>query len=182
MLMDYMLRRGDFSYVIGKGGGAFLNEASSPKKNNCGYGIIRPPRHLHTLIDKKEDPFQIVILIYALRYIKQGEELFVSYGNTYWKEEDLATSHLAIEVPTFITREEYYAKIREAKDTTRVVKRMTPTLITTTTTEEERAKKKQRTLTCIQCHSLTASSDDFSPLTFFCQEECRLQYTSFYSL
>lgn len=63
---------------LGKGGGAFLNDAwGSPYDNNCEYYLVTAP------VD--DGIYTRFVAIRALRDIAAGEELFVSYGEPYWK-------------------------------------------------------------------------------------------------
>lgn len=52
------------------GGGSFINDGSENKKNNARWHILGLAEHVY---------------VKALRTIAPGEEIFCSYGRTYWK-------------------------------------------------------------------------------------------------
>lgn len=117
------LRGGDDTRQVDNlGGGAFIN-AKSAVESNCDWYILRS-RHNESTYDEREDPFQIVILIYANRKIDAQEEFFIDYGQDYWMY-DPSTS-LGTTEPVFITRDEYY---RPQQVTKRVLTRISPTLV-----------------------------------------------------
>lgn len=163
------LSEDDYSQVIGKGGGAFLNDGK--EKNNCAWYDLYPSSHL---LSTTEDPFQIVVLLYALRPIKKGEELFISYGVDYWKNEDKSMKR----EPKFIKRDKYYRKKQEEEENRanrlKNAKRIMPTPVLTTTIPQE-SNKKQKTGTCMHCSKPT-SLVDVHLNAFFCKEACRQFY------
>lgn len=158
-----------FKQVMGKGAGAFIN-AKSGGLANCGWYVLRS-RTNEGRTDETEDPFQIVILIYALERIYAESELFIDYGEQYWREE---TEQRGTLIPTFITKEAYYRAIEEekAQASRRVVKRLAPTLIT----QEDESNKKQRVDQCVQC-LLATPFVDTQLMVFLCSTQCRDVYT-----
>jgi len=150
--------------VDGKGGAAFINAMKSePSRNNCDWFVFRASG-ANTLLFEDEDPFRIVILIYALRDIEVGEELFIDYGEEYWKKK----TDSGRVVPTFITREAYYKALQEARHARekRKVTRIQPTLL-----ENQPVKKPRVGGLCHVCSSYT-SMVDVEEKKFLCSVAC----------
>lgn len=85
------------------GGGAFINAMDEDTESNCAWYILRS-RSNEVIYDEREDPFKIVILIYAKEKIDASEEFFIDYGQDYW----IHASSPGTTKPVFITRDEYY--------------------------------------------------------------------------
>lgn len=60
----------------GAGGGSFANDSLCPKRNNARFETWRCD---------DLSRFNTVIVLRAVRDIAPGEEVFVSYGSTYWR-------------------------------------------------------------------------------------------------
>lgn len=112
----------DTRQVDNLGGGAFINAKSAPE-SNCDWYILRS-RSNEAIYDEHEDPFDIIILIYANRKIDVSEEFFIDYGQDYWTYDPSASP--CTTRPVFITRAEYY---RPQHVTKRVPTRISPTLV-----------------------------------------------------
>lgn len=118
----------------GMGGGAFINTVKAENEGvtdlNCAWYVIRSYENLPRM-DKSEDPFQIINLIYTKRAITAGSEFFIDYGQDYWRqEEETTTTTEDRQKPVFITHASYYASLKGGElTTTRTIKRVTPTLV-----------------------------------------------------
>lgn len=156
------------SQVVDKGLGPFLN-AKDASETNCDWFILRSDANQNRM-DESEDPFQIVILIYARKRLYIGSELFIDYGEQYWQNPTGSGTTR----PTFITRESYYASLEKAKNdaATRVVKRVAPILI-----DDSEANKKRRVGECVSCLIATPMVDT-GLNAFFCTIACRDAYVN----
>ena len=67
-----------WSTCVGKGGASFANDGTSSKLNNCTY---------YKFYDNTRATYRVFLK--ATRDIAIGEELFVCYGNGYWKQRRL---------------------------------------------------------------------------------------------
>lgn len=72
----------------GAGGGSFANDSLCPKRNNARFETWRCD---------DLSRFNTVIVLRAKRDISRGEEIFVSYGSTYWRRH--AAAPAAAQVP-----------------------------------------------------------------------------------
>jgi hypothetical protein len=71
-IMDYVFKISDSTYAIAFGNASMYNHRNQP------------------MAEWKLDPEKETISFYALRDIEPGEEIFVSYGKTYWKSRDIS--------------------------------------------------------------------------------------------
>lgn len=68
----------------GMGGGAWVNDShDAPKKNNTAFVHV-DNAHNDKYFNDKPDAFGRLILLIATRDIRAGDEIFTSYGQTYW--------------------------------------------------------------------------------------------------
>jgi len=71
VLMDYVFKVDNMQYAIAFGNGSIYNHRNQP------------------MAEWKIDIDRKLICFYALRDIEPGEEVFISYGKTYWKTRDI---------------------------------------------------------------------------------------------
>lgn len=76
---------GDPRVVLhGLGGAGYANDLQSEKQNNCAFDWLDWP--------DRTDPFDFsdlnarIIVLCATKFIKAGQEIFVSYGHDYWSK------------------------------------------------------------------------------------------------
>lgn len=118
----------------GMGGGAFMNALREDEGGgtNCAWYVIRSHQNM-SRFDSSEDPFQIVNLIYTKSAIVAGSEIFVDYGQDYWRDDtddtEKENKKKPQRTPAFITREIYYSRLKNGEPPPRVVTRVTPTFI-----------------------------------------------------
>lgn len=115
----------------------------------------------------QQNPFDIVVLIYAKRRIEPGEEIFVSYGEDYWKNASKGGN----KVPQFITREKYEREQRAEQERRKKLKRVAPIVIVR---DEETDKKPRITMPCRACGNSTPVVDEASGM-FFCNLKCYMR-------
>lgn len=72
VLMDYAFKIGASEYAIALGSGSLYNHRNQP------------------MAKWKIDEARKVICFTALRDIEPGEEIFISYGKSYWKSRDIS--------------------------------------------------------------------------------------------
>jgi len=73
--------------LLGWGGGAFVNDARDNKKYNSEFDSIFFTKHI--IADEEElKPCYKFIVLLAIKKIRPGDEIFVSYGKHYWEDYD----------------------------------------------------------------------------------------------
>jgi hypothetical protein len=72
VIMDYVFKIDDTMYAIAFGNASMYNHRNQP------------------MADWKIDPETKTIKFFASRDIEPGEEIFISYGKTYWKSRDVS--------------------------------------------------------------------------------------------
>lgn len=114
----------------------------------------------------KENPFDIVVLIYAKKRIEPGEEIFISYGDDYWTNRTKGGN----KVPHFLTREQYEAaqaeKEKQEVERKKKLKRVAPDILVR---EDEEQKKTRITEPCFICGKATPLIH-LTKLVFVCSE------------
>jgi SET domain-containing protein len=70
-LMDYVMKVDDNSYAFPLGYGGIYNHRNQP------------------MADWRIDPIEEIIRFVAVRDIKKGEEIFISYGTNYWSSRNI---------------------------------------------------------------------------------------------
>lgn len=82
--------------LAGHGAAAFANDARDQEKNNAEFLKIDSPKNLKAYGTFASggpwqlDPGESKIILYATKPIKAGQEIFVSYGDDYWKRAEEA--------------------------------------------------------------------------------------------
>lgn len=154
------------NYLPGTGGGAWMNAQLSKKENNSNwFSFETKSRRLDPFSDT--NPFHIVILIIATKPIRKNEEIFVSYGQDYWKRDGTGTKK-----PVFITQSQYEAKEREeAEKKKKNLKRVAPVLVIPKGDENNRDKRSKLTAPCFRCQKMTHLVD-LETEVFICSKEC----------
>lgn len=71
-LMDYVFKLNSSEYALALGYGSIYNHRNQP------------------MADWKIDETRKTISFFALRDVEPGEEIFISYGKSYWKSRDIS--------------------------------------------------------------------------------------------
>lgn len=138
--------------VEGMGGASRANSQTgkNASKNNVEWFTVRSLFNQQNPF--KENPFDVVVLIYAKKKLREGDELFVSYGEDYWLNAEKGGT----KIPQFITREEYTIEQRNEEQRRNRLKRVAPVILVRENEEEKKLKISEK----IQFHFISYNEEN----------------------